>query len=158
MGAALTFASGRGDLALGPAGLEQDQGLVTLVLISLLSDARARAEDLAAAGRSPKDRDLRGWWADSEQDRFGSRLWMLDRAKQTPQTLARANDYARDALAWMVREGICERVEVESSFPSHGVLHVRVRIVRGRASQWPSLWEQPVSGFYQQGSLSLEIV
>lgn len=157
MGTALVIKEAQGDLAVGPNGLEQDTGLGSLLAASLLSDARARAEDLAFAGMPANSKDLRGYWADTPEDRFGSRLWLLDRAKQTRETLARAQDYAQEALAWMVAEGILERVEVTATFPQRGALHLAVRLIRGRARRWASLWENPVAGVFSTNGLVVEV-
>jgi phage gp46-like protein len=49
--------------------------------------------------------DPRGWWADSDVP-IGSRMWLLRRAKQTPDTLQRAFDYLCEALQWMLDDGV----------------------------------------------------
>lgn len=87
-----------GDLASG-------DDLATAVLISLFSDATA-----------PKELrldDPRGWWGDvTRASPIGSRLWTLRRAKKIPQTLRRAEDYAREALKWLLEDGIASSVDV----------------------------------------------
>ena len=135
---ALHFAPGAwaADLALIGGDLASDDGLRTAVLISLFTDARARADDPLPE----PDADRRGWWGDcgnaDPNDRTGSRLWLLARAKAVPATAQRARDYAREALAWMIEDGIATSVEVEATVAlvnagrATAALLIRVTIVR----------------------------
>ena len=73
-------------------GLDSSEPLVRAVIISLFTWRRARPDDDLPG-------DLRmGWWGDSvpeiPNDRIGSRLWLLSRAKLTVETVARAREYA----------------------------------------------------------------
>lgn len=115
-----------GDLALDNGLLATDSGLETAVLHSLFSDARAMDEDPITDG------NRRGWFGDllapDEKDSYGSRLWLLHQEKQTPEVLLRAKEYAEEALAWFITDGIAESVEVETSYPARGLLHLKVRI------------------------------
>lgn len=119
------------DLA-GP-GLAVEDGLQSAVIISLFTDRRAEASDLPA-GASGHDR--RGWWGDSfaevEGDRIGSRLWLLAREKQTQATLLKARDYGREALQWLLDDGIAQGVLVSTSWllGRDGVLVMVVEISR----------------------------
>jgi phage gp46-like protein len=121
------------DYALSGIGLEADDGLETAVILSLFTDRRAESDDVAPDGRD----DRRGWWADawpaSEGDRIGSRLWLLHREKQLPIVLARAEEYAREALAWLVEDGVAESVAVSASIPRAGILGLDVSITRPRS-------------------------
>lgn len=118
------------DYALASLGLVADDGLETAVILSLFSDRRAEPDDTIPDGSG----DRRGWWADawpaSEGDRIGSRLWLLHREKQLPSVLARAEEYAREALAWLVEDGVAEAVEVVASNPRAGILAIDVAIAR----------------------------
>ena len=67
------------------------------------------------------------------QDRYGSLLWLLAREKQIPCVLARAEAYAREALAWLITDGIASRVDVAASFPALGWLALEVAIHRPTA-------------------------
>lgn len=117
-----------GDLVAGGAGLVDDDTLRSAVLISLFSDRRAKADD-----RLPDDSgDRRGWLGDAlagiAGDRIGSRLWLLNREKQTEETRRRAAEYAREALAWLIEDGLAATVEVEAEWVSMGVLGLKVGI------------------------------
>jgi phage gp46-like protein len=43
---------------------------------------------------------------------FGSRLHLLQRAKNTPTTMRLAIDYCKEALQWMIADGKAKSVEV----------------------------------------------
>lgn len=108
------------DPSLGEADLTAEQGafvegldLQTLVITSIFCDAPARAGD-----NPPTDAPRAGWWADAygeSGDVWGSRLWLLQRAKLIPETARRAEEYAAEALAWMVKDGIASKVRPVAS-------------------------------------------
>jgi len=91
-----------------------DDGLETAVIISLFTDRRARDDDELP---DPNNPDKRGWWGDLvaevEDDQIGSRLWLLERSKTTPDVLVKAKEYAEEALDWLISDGIAKRGEVE---------------------------------------------
>lgn len=118
------------DLALTEGGaLARDDGLRTAVLLSLFCDARAAPDDPVP---DPLNPDRRGWIGDVlapvDGDRWGSRLWLLAREKQTEATRRRAELYAREALAWLVEDGLAARVEVEAAWAAPQRLGLRIRI------------------------------
>lgn len=120
------------DLSLAGGLLATDDGLETAAIVSLFSDRRANADDPLPAGAA----DRRGWWGDAlppggdDADRLGSRLWLLAREKQTAEVVARAREYAEEALAWMVEDGVASLVEVEAEIVRTGVLGLRVTLHR----------------------------
>lgn len=134
------------DLALEQFALAADDGLETAVILSLFTDARASDDDSLPFGES----DRRGWWADAfpsvDRDRIGSRLWLLRREKQTQDTLNRAREYAEEALAWLIADGVARSVEVESFIVRNGVLGLSVVIQRPDASiarfRYETLWNR----------------
>ena len=102
-----------GDLVLAGDDLAADGGLRTAVLLSLLTDRRVAAGELPAG-----ETDRRGWWGDSlaaDGDVIGSRLWLLAREAARPDVERRAEEYAREALAWLVEDGAARRVDVAVS-------------------------------------------
>lgn len=120
-----------GDLTVDGNDLDLDDGLETAVIRSLFEDRRAEAGDVLPEGET----DRRGWWGDVfpivDGDRAGSRLWLLDRAKQTAETLRRAEEYVREALQWLLDDKVAERVEVPIlEFPSPGRIDLAVEIYR----------------------------
>lgn len=82
--------------------------LYRAVLISLFTWRRAEPDD------SP-DLD-NGWWGDSfptfQNDRIGSRLYLLSREKLTNKTPLKAREYIRQALQWLVDDGVAVSIEV----------------------------------------------
>lgn len=118
----------RFDLSLEGGDLAADDGLETAVILSLFTDRRALAEDRLPDGGS----DRRGWWADAYFDRpHGSRLWLLHREKEQEEVRRRAQEYAEEALAWLVEDHVAETVEVEAWHAGRDTLGLRVVIRRG---------------------------
>jgi phage gp46-like protein len=154
-GARIAVGPAGGDLVLGGTGLEFDSGLATAVLASLLADARARPEDVAG---DPRQGWRRGWWPDTDSDRFGSRLWTLARAKRVPEVLRRAELIATEALEWLRRDGIVASLEVLAEFDSHGQLALRVELRRGFQRRWSYLWDSLAQGTYMAEGFNVQLV
>lgn len=117
-------AAGSADLVLaGTGAIARDDGLASAVILSLFLDGRARPDDGAGA-------DRRGWVGDAftPEDRIGSRLWLLAREKQTEETRRRAEDYAAEALAWLVDAGLATSVTVAAEWVARGLLGLSVRV------------------------------
>ena len=118
------------DLALEGGQLVTDDGLMTAIIVSLFTDARASADDVLPEPGS----DRRGWWGDMLSPvaawQMGSKLWLLAREKQVPAVLARARDASRAALGWLIEDGIASSVEVSARFPRQGWLGLVIEIVR----------------------------
>ncbi|MDA8170328.1 MAG: phage GP46 family protein [Nitrospiraceae bacterium] len=67
---------------------------------------------------------------------FGSRLYLLKRAKLTPQTAALAVDYVKEALQWMIDAGRATAVDVITQEDPQvtGRLNVQVNVTQ--ANGW----------------------
>lgn len=121
-----------GDLIVVGNDLAVDDGLETAVIISLFTDARAQTDDVIPDGTG----DPRGWWGDSvandDGDQTGSRLWLLDREKQQTSVLERAEQYAREALQWMLDDQVVSEIDVEAEIVREGMLGIGVRLQRPR--------------------------
>lgn len=133
------------DFFLEAGQLATDDGLRTAIQISLFSDARARDDDVLPDGTG----DRRGWWGDAfaadEGDRIGSRLWLLSREKVLARVLVRARDYAREALAWLIADGVVSKIEVDVELRGRDQLAIGVAITRpdGPARQrFDYVWER----------------
>lgn len=103
--------SGQADLARTDDGTDllADNGLQTAVLLSVGLDRRARPDDKIPDGTN----NPRGWWADQFfPDQIGSRRWILDREKRTPEAAKRLQDCDQEALAWLVEDKVAEKVVV----------------------------------------------
>lgn len=118
------------DYAIGALGLTTEDGLETAVILSLFTDRLAEPGDTIPDGTT----DRRGWWADvfadMPADKIGSRLWLLYREKQTLAVVNRAREYAQEALAWLVDDGIAKSVQVTASIVRTGVLGLGVEVTR----------------------------
>jgi phage gp46-like protein len=119
-------AVGRGDYELLPAGvLRSDQDLATAVMLSLGTDRTAHDDDVPPDGGG-----RRGWWADAYRKYpLGSRLWLLSREKETELTRIRAEQYAREATEWMIREGVASRIDIAAVWTGPGRLELTLVIV-----------------------------
>ena len=112
---ALVFdpAARRADNALGEDGdLVMDETPATAMLVSFGSDRRARPDDALPAGVSELNQpaslvERRGWAGDALDGAgalIGSRLWLLDRAKQSELTRLMAAEWCKEAFAWAADE------------------------------------------------------
>jgi phage gp46-like protein len=122
------------DIVIENGDLRPDRGIRTAALFSLFSDARATDEEI------PTGDDPRGWWAEDASQPWGSKLWLLARAKRTVETLELARGYARAAFDWAVAAGLCERVDVTTQYGSSGELEITIRPQRGSSRRWQHLW------------------
>lgn len=114
-----------GEYRLSASDLQSDAGLKTAVLISLFTDRRAAVDDVLPV----PGEEQRGWWGSEYLSRpLGSRLWLLEREKQTQEVLNRAREYAKESLHWMIEDGVALGIDVQASFPVMGWLLLVVRI------------------------------
>lgn len=97
--------------------LGTDEGLTTAVMLSLFLDRRAEDDDVPPSG-DPTDR--RGWWGDEfaevAGDKYGSRLWLLDRGKRTNQDPLRAKQYLAEALQWMLDDRVVSSADIAVTY------------------------------------------
>ena len=131
--------NGRADFAIANGDLLMDAGLHTSVILSLFCDRLAAAGDAISDGTD----DRRGWWADTPLpgasdptgglDLTGSRLWLLARALQTQETLNRARSYAREALQWMIDDGIAGSIDIAAAYPDAPTQTLEMTIVINQA-------------------------
>lgn len=130
---ALTWSDAKGsaDLSLVDDDLAVDISMETAVLLSLFIDRRAFDDDALPTG-DPDDR--RGWWgdafADNEGDKIGSRRWLLDRAKMTPDLPRQLEAYDREALAWMIEDGVASSIDIVIDVVAPGKLFETITINR----------------------------
>jgi phage gp46-like protein len=140
---------GEADMQVVGGDLLTDSGLQTAMIISLFTDAQARPGDVIPDGST----DVRGWWGDmpsdparqdttARPDRIGSRLWLLDRGLQVPETLVRAEAYAREALQWMLDDGVAGSLAIAASFPQPGWIQLAITIgQQGSLSKFTLPWQ-----------------
>lgn len=109
------------DLAIEGYGLATESGLKSAVIVSLFTDRRAETDDAIPDGTT----DRRGFWAEPA---IGSRLWLLAREKEAADVLLRAEEYAREALAWLIEDGLATAIEISAEWVRRGVLGLTVAI------------------------------
>ena len=126
-----------GDIQLEDGDIALDNGLQTAILVSLFTDGRA-PEDAILPGN---DTSRRGVWTDSDTDKQGSLLWLLAREKVTADISAKANLFCKDALNWLIEDGIASTVNVETQIaPLYG-LQIKIQIERGSNREYDYLWQ-----------------
>ena len=117
----------------------------TAVIISLFTDRQAREDD------TYEDNDRRGWWGDSElSEQMGSRLWLLRREKLTPQVRQSAEDYASEALRWLLDDRIVKAIEPVAQIVYPNRLNLFIRYQVPKSDNWETLqfywiWESQIN-------------
>jgi phage gp46-like protein len=117
--------------------------LARAVIISLFTWRRANSDDDLPGTQK------NGWWGDTypqiDNDRIGSRLWLLSRAKLTTETVLRAKEYAEEALQWLIDDGIAADVQVQSERQDLFMLALGIKIIRGDQSslniRFANVWD-----------------
>lgn len=114
-------------------GMMPTEPLVRAVVVSLFTWRRANPDDELPAS------DLMGWWGDSYAeiagDKIGSRLWLLSRSTLTQDTLRRAQEYATEALQWLLDDQVATSVTVTSSRLGVHSLGLTVVVTRAESGQ-----------------------
>ncbi|MET3135269.1 phage gp46-like protein [Oxalobacteraceae bacterium GrIS 1.11] len=125
---------GRGDWNLDGADLQSGNDLETAILISLFTDREANPDDVIPDGTG----DPRGWVGDLGQPyKIGSRIWLLARAKQSPETLRLASDYIGEALQWLIDDGVVARFDITAEWSATSLLGAAVMAYQNNGSSIP---------------------
>jgi len=128
-----------------PGALASGDDFQTAVIISLFTDRVARADD------PYEDNDRRGWWGDSTEDsQLGSRLWLIRREKLTREVALRSEEYAREALKWLVDDGVVIQVEPVARIVYPNRLNLFIRYLIPQNNAWETLqfywvWESQIN-------------
>lgn len=108
---------------------ESDDGLETAILVSLFSDRRVRYDELIEG-----ESDRKGWYGDvaTDQtgDQIGSKLWLLDRGKASEETRKLSEEYASEALQWLLDDGVAETVDVTAVLVPRDRINLTIVITR----------------------------
>lgn len=121
-----TWTGTSGDYAISGGSLASGNDVETAVLLSLMTDRVAELGDVI-----PDNGDRRGYWGDTGQKyTIGSRLWLLDRAKGPRDTPRRAEDYAREALQWMLDDGAVAKFDISATWVPTSQLNLQVTAYR----------------------------
>lgn len=129
---------GSADFGISANDFVGEDGLRSSVIVSLFCNAPAQAGDELPDGAIAKGGEG-GWWADAvptvPNDAFGSRLWLLRRAKRVASTLTRAQAYAFESLQWLVTDKVAAALGVTASFNARGWLMLEVTVDRPQQSR-----------------------
>lgn len=113
------------DFKIVDGDIEVEDSMDTALIVSLFSDARADASEVSASNLR------RGWWgsevSDISKDNFGSKLWLLSQARQTPTTLNKGINYARLALGWLTQLKYSKLIDVTGTFIQNGI-NINIKI------------------------------
>ncbi|MDL2226540.1 phage GP46 family protein [Deltaproteobacteria bacterium OttesenSCG-928-M10] len=131
------------DLVIENRDFLGDEGLQTAVTVSLFTDRVARADDPLPEYLPGQKSDRRGWWGDLSRENgrsrpIGSRLWLLFREKELPETVRRAREYAAESLAWLAAAGGAYAVEAFDDRP--GRLRLEIEAAGPGPTERSSRW------------------
>ena len=119
--------------------------LVSAVWMSLGTDRRAQQDDVIPNGSN----DKRGWWGDTYRPRqIGSRLWLLSREKQLPETLRRAVEYAHEALQWLIDDKVVSSFHITATWLNkRGFMQLLIIVNKpdGTQHRYEYIWSEHVS-------------
>ncbi|UNM95660.1 phage GP46 family protein [Ignatzschineria rhizosphaerae] len=128
---AIIWVNGAGDITVNEEEFDllSDNSLTNAVIISLFTD-RAIADD-----ELEKDQQNRGWWGDSFSDEpWGSKLWTLARSKSLQSVADDAEDFAYQALNWMIDENLIDSLVAKATRESttnsnvKDMLHLNIKL------------------------------
>jgi phage gp46-like protein len=122
------------DLAVtSTESIETEEGLRTAILLSLLTRARARPDDVI-----PDPADRGGWWGDTysevPNDSFGSRIWTLAGRPINAALMSDLELMIREALQWLIDDGYIGAVGVELEVIKHGTIGAKIEVSRPTTS------------------------
>ncbi|UIN05145.1 phage GP46 family protein [Yersinia ruckeri] len=104
--------------------------LTRAVIISLFTWRRADPDD--------DSEQPMGWWGDSyptiQNDRIGSRLYLLQRTTLTNNTVELARGYLEQALAWLKDDGIVSRIAINVQRRGTEILAAEITLYRNDGS------------------------
>jgi len=111
------------DIFVDQTDLTRDAGLRTAMLISLLTDRVADSTDVLPDNTGER----RGWWADPT---LGSKLWLLFRSSLTPDMPSRIESATKEALQWMLDEGVASEVIVNATIVDRNTITWEVSVIK----------------------------
>lgn len=90
--------------------VERDDTFHSAINVSLFTDRRADKSEV------PQPQRRRGWEGDEFLELtdylIGSKLWLLEQARNTIATRNKAVEIVRNALDWFIQKGYCDRIDV----------------------------------------------
>ena len=114
-----------GLLMEGP-DIKTDTGLRSAVIYTLFTDKLADVDERLPGNGTNRQ----GHWAESykdpDRDSMGSLLWLLADAKETQETLLKAQTYCIEALQFFINRGVAISVAVTTRWVRSGVLGITI--------------------------------
>lgn len=157
-------------LLLQSGNLDESQELANYVKVALMTD---RLSDPDEVRPDPDSDDRRGWWGDMDAQTIwqgwpiGTKNWLLTRAKLNDYpswegaTVARAENYTREALQPLIDIKLCSNIDVTAvrvgeATGSGQQINVSVIIYRGNLPEielvfqnlWTALAERSVTSAF----------
>ncbi len=121
--------------------IETTEGLETAVILSLFGEKRASASDVASA------ESRRGWWGNLlnqvEDYQVGSKLWLLEQARLTQETINSSRTFAQEGFQWFIEDNLLDNVLVKTNFTDSGI-KINIDLLRAQNkvfSKSYDLWE-----------------
>ncbi len=137
----------RGEWAILSDDLALDNPLRSAIIVSLFTDrvlpkqpdpvAASMGISLTGGGAGTVEADLGGWWGDAfEEQPIGSRLRQLRRAIKVGDAAipAEAEGICREALQWLVADGIAQDVTVSAWWSANNASALEFEVTVKRPS------------------------
>ena len=123
---------GTADIQFENGDIKQGSDLEALVVLSLFSDARC-GDGIATPDGTD---DRRGNWLDTYDTTNvnGSLLWLTERSKITGTAdVLTIQSYAKEALQWMVKAGIADRIDAKAIRYTGGKVNLTVTVTQANS-------------------------
>jgi len=116
------------DLVWDGERLEEEDPLLTAILVSLFTDQRV------TGGEVPAGVGLGGWWGEAfpedPADSEGSRIWAVRaRGRADSATCREIEGAARECLAWLLEDTVCTSVTAAAAVIRSGTIGLTVRAI-----------------------------
>ena len=128
------------DLMVVDSQLESTAGMETALIVSLFTDARASADNVA----TPQNR--RGWVGNILTTNIGrslgSVLWVYEQSRITQNILNQIKVAAQESLDWLVEDNIAKTVLVSiQEVRTRGiVIEINIQTPQGKNQRYSAIW------------------
>lgn len=130
------------DISFTNGDLAKVSGFDTALQMSFMCERRASESEI----KEPRRR--RGWWGNEangfDNFEYGSKLWLLEQARATQETLNNSETYVYNALEWLIEDGHLDLIRVNAEYDSNLNLIINIEFVRRNNvvfSRSYNLWE-----------------
>ena len=120
----------------------EEDGLMTAIQVSLFSNKLATSLEI------PDNYKRNGFLGTllEEGNHEGSGLYLLDARRMSDQLLADAENYTRDALAWLIDDGIADSIEVATAKKDERSIFIYIYLYKNadRVGDYITIWQNTV--------------